>query len=142
MPWEFVIETTLAMRRLLEAEGLDSWPKTTGGKDLHVMAPLAKRMAHAAHAYAKRLVQRLATAAIGRYVTVADPAGRAGRIFITCAMAAARRPSAPIRRAHGKGSDRGAPSGGGRSRTACGPTPIRCSGRSARRRSRFVQGAV
>jgi bifunctional non-homologous end joining protein LigD len=83
VPWEFVIETALAMRRLLEAEGLDSWPKTTGGKGLHVMAPLAKRMAHdAAHAYAKRLAQRLAAAAIDRYVTVADPARRAGRIFI------------------------------------------------------------
>jgi bifunctional non-homologous end joining protein LigD len=38
VPWEFVIETAVAMRRVLEAEGLESWPKTTGGKGLHVMA--------------------------------------------------------------------------------------------------------
>jgi bifunctional non-homologous end joining protein LigD len=26
VPWEFVIETAIAMRRVLEVEGLDSWP--------------------------------------------------------------------------------------------------------------------
>jgi bifunctional non-homologous end joining protein LigD len=81
--WEFVVETALRLRDLLEAEGLDSWPKVTGGKGLHVMAPLVKPMAHdAAHAYAKRLAHRLAVTESGRYVTVADPARRAGRIFI------------------------------------------------------------
>jgi bifunctional non-homologous end joining protein LigD len=47
------------------------------------MAPLPKRMPHnAAHAYAKRIAQRLAATDTERYVTVADPAKRAGRIFI------------------------------------------------------------
>jgi bifunctional non-homologous end joining protein LigD len=81
--WEFVVETALRLRDLLEAEGLDSWPKVTGGKGLHVMAPLAKPMAHdAAHAYAKRFAHRLAVTESQRYVTVADPARRAGCIFI------------------------------------------------------------
>ena len=61
----------------------ESWPKTTGGKGLHLMAPLAKRMTHdAAHACAKRLAQRLAATDRARYMTVADPAKRGGRIFI------------------------------------------------------------
>lgn len=80
--WEFMIETALNLRGLLEAEGLPSWPKATGGKGLHLMAPLAKRITHdAAHAYAKRLARRLA-AADERLITVADPAKRPGRIFI------------------------------------------------------------
>jgi bifunctional non-homologous end joining protein LigD len=83
LPWDFMIETALALRELLAAEGLDSWPKTTGGKGLHVMAALARRTAHdAAHAYAKRLAQRLAATNPKRYVTVADPARRRGHIFI------------------------------------------------------------
>lgn len=81
--WGFVAETALRLRDLLEAEGLDSWPKLTGGKGLHVMAPLAKPMPHdAAHAYARRLAQRLSLTESGRYITAADPARRAGRIFI------------------------------------------------------------
>jgi bifunctional non-homologous end joining protein LigD len=83
VPWEFMIETALAMRGLLEADGLGSWPKTTGGKGLHVVAPLPRRRTHdAAHAYAKRIAQRLAASDPEHYVTLADPAKRAGRIFI------------------------------------------------------------
>jgi len=81
--WEFMIQTAIDLRKLLEGQGLESWPKLTGGKGLHVMAPLPKRMPHnAAHAYAKRIAQRLAATDTERYVTVADPAKRAGRIFI------------------------------------------------------------
>jgi bifunctional non-homologous end joining protein LigD len=40
-------------------------------------------MSHeAAHGYAKCIAQQLAQAETVRYVTVADPAKRAGRIFI------------------------------------------------------------
>jgi len=82
VPWDFMIQTALALRELLEAEGLASWPKATGGKGLHLMVPLAKRMTHdAAHAYAKRLARHFA-ATDERLITVADPAKRGGRIFI------------------------------------------------------------
>jgi bifunctional non-homologous end joining protein LigD len=35
--WAFVTETALNLREVLRAEGLDSWPKLTGGKGLHLM---------------------------------------------------------------------------------------------------------
>ena len=38
--WEFVIETALRLRRMLKDEGLEPWPKLTGGKGVHLMAPL------------------------------------------------------------------------------------------------------
>jgi len=38
--WDFVVATALRMRELLEKEGLAPWPKLTGGKGLHLMAPL------------------------------------------------------------------------------------------------------
>jgi bifunctional non-homologous end joining protein LigD len=32
VPWDFVIETALRMRDLLEHEGFKPWPKVTGGR--------------------------------------------------------------------------------------------------------------
>jgi bifunctional non-homologous end joining protein LigD len=83
VPEEFVIESALHMRDLLADEGLKTWPKLTGGKGLHVMAPLARKLTHdAAHAYARRLAQRLAATDTDRYVTSASLARRPGRLFI------------------------------------------------------------
>jgi bifunctional non-homologous end joining protein LigD len=81
--WEFVIETAFHMRELLEKEGLKSWPKLTGGKGLHLMAPLPRKLTHdAAHKYARRLAQRLASTDPDSYVTSASLARRPGRLFI------------------------------------------------------------
>ena len=35
--WDFVIETALRLRRMLQDEGLEPWPKLTGGEGLHLM---------------------------------------------------------------------------------------------------------
>jgi bifunctional non-homologous end joining protein LigD len=81
--WEFVIETALMLRRMLKAEGLEPWPKLTGGKGLHLMAPLDRTMDHdQARAYAKQIAQRLAATAPNRYTLASTPGKRAGRIFI------------------------------------------------------------
>ena len=81
--WEFVIETALTLRRILKDEGLEPWPKLTGGKGLHLMAPLDRRIDHdEARAYAKRVAQRLAATAPDRYTLASAPNKRAGRIFI------------------------------------------------------------
>jgi bifunctional non-homologous end joining protein LigD len=81
--WGFVIETALTLRRMLKDEGLDPWPKLTGGKGLHLMAPLDPVIDHdAARAYAKRIAQRLAATAPERHTLAAAPSRRAGRIFI------------------------------------------------------------
>ena len=67
------------MRHLLEGEG----PKLTGGKGLHLMAPLARKLRHdAAHNYARRLAQQFARTDPDRYVTSASLARRPGRVFI------------------------------------------------------------
>jgi bifunctional non-homologous end joining protein LigD len=81
--WDFVIETATRMRGLLEDEGFNPWLKITGGKGLHVMAPLARKLTHdAAHAYARRLAQQLARTDPDRYATSASLARRPGRLFI------------------------------------------------------------
>ena len=62
---------------------LELWPKLTGGKGLHLMAPLDRTMDHdQARAYAKQIAQRLAATAPNRYTLASAPGKRAGRIFI------------------------------------------------------------
>jgi bifunctional non-homologous end joining protein LigD len=81
--WEFVIETALTLRRMLKDEGLEPWPKLTGGKGVHLMAPLEPKIDHdKARANAKRIAQRLAATAPDRYTLASAPEKRAGRIFI------------------------------------------------------------
>jgi bifunctional non-homologous end joining protein LigD len=80
--WEFVIETALRLRRMLKDEGLQPWPKLTGGKALHLMAPLEPKVDHdEARAYARHITQRFAATAPERY-TLSSEGKRAGRIFI------------------------------------------------------------
>jgi bifunctional non-homologous end joining protein LigD len=81
--WEFVTETALKLRELLRAEGRRSWPKVTGGKGLHVMVPIERRMMHdAARTYARRLAQHVAAQAPDRYTISSAPEKRRGRIYI------------------------------------------------------------
>jgi bifunctional non-homologous end joining protein LigD len=81
--WDFVIAAALRMRELLEKEGLAPWPKLTGGKGLHLVAPLPGKLTHdAAHAYARRLAQRLASTDRESYITSAALARRLGKLFI------------------------------------------------------------
>jgi bifunctional non-homologous end joining protein LigD len=103
VPWDAVIEAALAMRELLEVQGLETWPKLTGGKGLHLMAPLAQTMPHdQAHALARRLVVALADKNPRRY-TVSAQAKRDGRIFwTTCATDVARQLSVLGRRGCGQ----------------------------------------
>ncbi|TPJ31537.1 DNA ligase D [Mesorhizobium sp. B2-7-2] len=81
--WDAVIEAALSLRAILEATGLDSWPKLTGGKGIHLMAPLAAKMTHdRARQLAKSLAQCLVDADPDRYLLSADPAARRGHIFL------------------------------------------------------------
>jgi bifunctional non-homologous end joining protein LigD len=77
------LETALLLRRTLEDEGYDSWPKVTGGKGLHLMAPIERRITHdAARAYCKQIARRLEATAPDKYTISPDPSRRKGRIYI------------------------------------------------------------
>ncbi|TPI35805.1 DNA ligase D [Mesorhizobium sp. B3-1-6] len=81
--WDAVVEAALSLRAILEATGLESWPKLTGGKGIHLMAPLAAKTTHdRARQLAKSLAQCLIDAKPDRYLLSADPAARRGRIFL------------------------------------------------------------
>ena len=71
------------VRQALEALGLTTFAKTTGGKGVHVVAPIERRHEWPkVKAFAKTVSERLATDAPGRYLTRISKAERRGRIFI------------------------------------------------------------
>jgi bifunctional non-homologous end joining protein LigD len=83
VPWEAVIEAALATRDLLLTKGLGSWPKVTGGKGLHIMAPVRDKISHdEARRFAHALMQRLAKKDQKRYLLSSAPGARSGRIFL------------------------------------------------------------
>ncbi len=81
--WPDVIAAAVEVRERLEGVGLTSFVKTTGGKGLHVYAPLKP---HAGWADVKDFAHRLALAMAKdnprRYLAIASKSARRGRIFI------------------------------------------------------------
>ncbi|MGE0869740.1 MAG: non-homologous end-joining DNA ligase [Kofleriaceae bacterium] len=81
--WNAVVDAAFEMRRVLERAGLESWVKTTGGKGLHVVAPIQRRGGwDETKAFTRSLAEQLAHDAPHRYTTNPLKARRAGRIFI------------------------------------------------------------
>jgi bifunctional non-homologous end joining protein LigD len=71
------------VRKALEALGLRTFAKTTGGKGVHVVAPIERRHEWPqVKAFAKAVSERLAADAPARYLTRISKAERRGRIFI------------------------------------------------------------
>jgi len=80
--WKAVAEAALELRTLMKREGLDTWPKLTGGKGVHLMAPLEEPMLHdQAHRLARGLCSEFAARDPRRYILSAQ-AKRSNRIFL------------------------------------------------------------
>jgi bifunctional non-homologous end joining protein LigD len=59
-----------------------SWPKTAGGKGLHLMVPLAQRVSHDDARNSAKLVAEAFARQDRRYTTRSSPSLRTGHIFI------------------------------------------------------------
>src|SRR3954463_5447335 len=80
--WDAVVETALDLRTLMKREGFETWPKLTGGKGIHLVAPLDPPVLHdKAHRVAHQLVSALAARHPDRYLLSAQ-AKRRDRIFL------------------------------------------------------------
>ncbi|HUR26704.1 MAG TPA: DNA ligase D, partial [Planctomycetota bacterium] len=83
MPWKRVVDGAFALRDLLARLGFESWLKTSGGKGLHVVLPIERRLTWSAvSAFARAVSERVEREHPERYVTVLSKAARQGRIFI------------------------------------------------------------
>jgi bifunctional non-homologous end joining protein LigD len=81
--WDAVVEAALHMRDTLAALELTSFVKTTGGKGLHVVVPVARQHDWETHrAFAKGVADSLAKAHPGRYLTNMRKDLRKGKLFL------------------------------------------------------------
>ena len=84
LAFDAVIEAALEVKQRLEELGLVSFCKTTGGKGLHVVAPLARSRLDwpTAKTFARDVCSRMAADSPSRYLVNMAKAQREGRIFL------------------------------------------------------------
>lgn len=81
--WKDVQDAALLVHALLDALGLKCWLKTSGGKGLHVVVPLAPRLEYApVKAFSKAVVEHLARTIPQKFVAAPGAKNRVGRIFV------------------------------------------------------------
>lgn len=81
--WAHIQEAAVLTRAILTELGLESWLKTSGGKGLHVVAPLAPKLGYdAVKGFSQAVVQHLAKTIPQRFVARSGGANRVGRIFV------------------------------------------------------------
>jgi len=81
--WERVIAAAVEVRERLAAAGLAAFVKTSGGKGLHVVAPLEPQAGwDAVKAFAKAIAEAMSADHPDRYVSVVAKAKRRDRILI------------------------------------------------------------
>ncbi|MGZ5238844.1 MAG: DNA ligase D [Caldimonas sp.] len=81
--WAQVQEAALLVRALLQELRLESWLKTSGGKGLHVVVPLAPKLGYdVVKGFSQAIVQHLAKTIPQRFVAKSGGANRVGKIFV------------------------------------------------------------
>jgi bifunctional non-homologous end joining protein LigD len=81
--WKHVQEAAAIMHAFLTDLSLQSWLKTSGGKGLHIVVPLAPRHDWATvKGFSQALVQHLAKVIPARFVAKSGSTNRVGKIFV------------------------------------------------------------
>jgi bifunctional non-homologous end joining protein LigD len=84
LDWRTVADAALVVRALLQDLGLESFCKTTGGKGLHVVAPLTGRRTDwdTARAWARTVADFVARGLPDRFTSTSGARNREGKIFV------------------------------------------------------------
>lgn len=83
VPWEEVVDAARRIRELLAEVGLESWVKTSGGKGLHVVTPLARRHPwEEVREFSLRVAEAMVREDPDRYLTSASIEEREEKIYI------------------------------------------------------------
>jgi bifunctional non-homologous end joining protein LigD len=81
--WKQIQEAATLTRALLQELGLESWLKTSGGKGLHIVVPLAPRWTYeTVKGLSKAVVQHLAKTIPSRFVAKSGSSNRVGKLFV------------------------------------------------------------
>jgi bifunctional non-homologous end joining protein LigD len=82
LPWKTLVEGTLLTKTLLDGLGLKSFLKTTGGKGLHVVAPIKPELEwDEVKAFTQRIAQTLVSARPDLFTAKIAKARRPNKIF-------------------------------------------------------------
>jgi len=83
VPWKQVVDTALLLKKVLAELGLSTLVKTTGGKGLHVVAPIEPREEwDAVKAFCRSVAEFMVRFDPDRYVANMSKAKRRGKIFV------------------------------------------------------------
>ena len=83
LPWREVVDAALEVRALLDELGLPVFLKTTGGKGLHLVVPLARRQGwKEVLRFSQGVASHMAASEPKRYVATMAKRARRGRIFL------------------------------------------------------------
>ncbi len=108
LSWERITEAALRLRAELREFGLTGFPRSTGGKGLHVVVPVTPTTRFdEAKQFSKRVVEALVKAEPAKYVATMAKRQRAGKIFLDyfrnglgataiCSYSTRARPGAPV----------------------------------------------
>jgi len=81
--WSRVQEAATLTHEMLRELGLDAWLKTSGGKGLHVVVPIAPKFEHdVVKDFSQTVVQHLARVIPSRFVAKSGAANRVGKVFV------------------------------------------------------------
>ncbi|WP_456280681.1 DNA ligase D [Cupriavidus sp. JZ107] len=83
VPWKHVVEAAALTKGMLDELELTAFLKTSGGKGLHVVVPIARRLGwDEVKDFAQQLVVHMAKTIPQRFVSKSGPRNRVGKIFI------------------------------------------------------------
>ncbi|WP_434716987.1 DNA ligase D [Paraburkholderia sp. A2RO-4L] len=83
LPWTRMLEAARLTRDLLDALGLRAWCKTSGGKGLHVVVPLARHAGwDEAKDFARAVADHIAATLPERFSAKMGAQNRRGRVFV------------------------------------------------------------
>ena len=83
LPWKTMLEAAQLTLSVLDELGLQAFVKTSGGKGLHLVVPLARRDGwETVKAFAKAIAQFMAMQLPERFTATSGPKNRVGKIFI------------------------------------------------------------
>ena len=83
LPWKSMLEAAQLVLSVLDELGLTAYIKTSGGKGLHLIVPLARRDGwDTVKAFAKAIAQFMTAQLPERFTATSGPKNRVGKIFI------------------------------------------------------------
>jgi bifunctional non-homologous end joining protein LigD len=83
LPWKSMVEATQLTLSVLDELGLKAFLKTSGGKGIHIVVPLTRKLGwDEVKGFSHAIVSHMAKLLPDRFTAVSGPKNRVGRIFI------------------------------------------------------------